>query len=143
MSNARFPCPECEAEMGYSNATRCKSCGWEAPKRSTKSEHHIPDSCEYVAGTERCRYPATMSPGTLGGGPWYCRFHFWDRGTSMADNMVVASRDYDPAKREPTADELEAGAREVAKKLGVDPNLSPKERFLAVRRAWMEQRKAV
>lgn len=35
-----------------------------------------PGGCEYVADGLRCRYPGSQSSSTVGGGPWYCRWHF-------------------------------------------------------------------
>lgn len=144
MATAKFPCPECAAELGRSGATKCKACGWTSRRSESGKPAGIPESCEYTDGYgERCRYPATMSPTTYGDGPWYCRVHFWDRHTSMGDIMVKASRDYAPAPRvEPTTAELESGARAVAERFGVDPNMTARERFGAVLAASGVMRKA-
>ena len=131
------PCMKC----GHPNAVdavECEKCAVVFKDiRGKERAHHIPDSCEYTTATqERCRYPATMSPSTNGSGPWFCRFHFFARGTAMADHMVEASRDYAPATWDVAAEELELRAREVAVRFGVDPSLPPKQRCLAVMRAW-------
>ena len=140
------PCTKC-GHINPVDAIECGGCAvvFRDVARGKDSGFHIPDSCEYVTTMqERCRYPATISSSTNGSGPWFCRFHFWDRHSSMADHMVEASRDFDPQKPkdpEPTADELEDGAQKVAVRFGVDPNLSPKERCLAVLKAWEAKQK--
>lgn len=76
---AQFPCPECEAEIGP-NASRCKSCGWEARKAmpssplvgSSQPGRHDSNSNDPIC--KSCSQPnASIFPGVLrGGGRGYC-----------------------------------------------------------------------
>jgi hypothetical protein len=70
-----------------------------------------------MAGMERCRYPGSVSPGTRGEGPWFCRHHFICGDASEGGRIVAESREWHmgdpvpsrvrpaPIMREPGADE--------------------------------------
>jgi len=76
---AQFPCPECEAEIGP-NASRCKSCGWEARRPAPSSplagssQPGRHDSNPNDPICQSCGSPsASIFPGVLrGGGKGYC-----------------------------------------------------------------------
>ena len=132
---AKRACTQC-GTLNETKATECEKCGviFKDIRRGAGSEP-LPFSCEYADGRgERCRYPPTMSTSTGGGGPWFCAVHARERHTDLADQLVIASREYKPERRVLAADELEAGARARAVYFGVDPDLPPHERYLAVRR---------
>jgi hypothetical protein len=50
--------------------------------------------CAWKADGDQCRYPGTCSSGLLGGGPWYCSFHFSCTSAAYGAEVVNASRDY-------------------------------------------------
>lgn len=65
--------------------------------------------CAYVAGSGvRCRELGTLSSSTTGGGPYYCRTHWSERGSSLADQTAEFSYRYTPKPRRPWQDELRA-----------------------------------
>lgn len=70
-------CPKCSAVV---DGDSCAICGWSPASRAggKSSAPHDPNRfrCEWTTNGQRCRYPATSSESTLGGGPWYCRGHF-------------------------------------------------------------------
>ena len=76
-------CPNCGNAM---SDEKCP-CGYipgEAKKRKTFDDgidHR--KSCSYEFRGEKCQRLGTMSHGTKGEGPWYCRDHFFGR---PADN---------------------------------------------------------
>lgn len=74
-----------------------------------------------MAGPERCNYPGSMSHGTRGEGPWYCRHHFFCGDAGEGARIVAGARMYRVGElvppllrtpprpmREPGADESEA-----------------------------------
>lgn len=45
---------------------------------------------------ERCHYPGSVSHDTHGGGPWYCRHHFFCSEQSEGGRIVAQSRKWKP-----------------------------------------------
>lgn len=41
---------------------------------------------------ERCHYPGSISHGTRGEGPWYCRHHFFCADQSEGGKIVAEAR---------------------------------------------------
>jgi hypothetical protein len=53
--------------------------------------------CEYITGGGiRCLHAGGISTSITGGGPWYCRTHFMERGTRFADDVAEYSYRTDP-----------------------------------------------
>ena len=67
--------------------------------------------CEWLAGTERCHYPGSMSTNTGSGGPYFCRLHFACSDPIYGADVVAASRDY----KHPTEAESMAAHTQQAK----------------------------
>lgn len=81
MGDARFPCPECGGELGFSGATYCKGCGWSARKPKAEAKRDLPggkhdsnpNDCLCACG---CGRKASIFPGTVRGGAT----HGWASG---------------------------------------------------------------
>lgn len=88
-------------------------------------------TCEWDANGTRCRFPGSLSHGQLGGGPWYCGWHFRCSDAITGARIVEQSHEWDgtpesylemrrlyvygkpkeaPPMREPGQDESEAEA---------------------------------
>ena len=50
--------------------------------------------CAYQTGSMRCRFPGSISHGTNGGGPWYCRVHARELGNQIARQCLQESQTY-------------------------------------------------
>ena len=48
--------------------------------------------CAYQVRGLRCKYPGAISPGILGGGPWYCRIHIREQGNAIAWQCLEQSQ---------------------------------------------------
>ena len=83
-------CQDCGTTLSP-RATYC-GCGWGKKKRVDTQP--FDPRCAYENNAERCRYPGSISAGTLGGGPWYCRVHIRERGTQFARQALDASQSY-------------------------------------------------
>ena len=46
--------------------------------------------CEFVSNGQQCRFPASMSLGTLGDGRWFCALHH--RGPTQAEAAEIVER---------------------------------------------------
>ncbi len=68
--------PECSNELSP-RAVSCPLCGWDRPeKRGNAVDPHW-WQCANVREGQRCANPGSLSRSTRGGGPWYCRQHFF------------------------------------------------------------------
>lgn len=101
-------CPQCNRRLRV-EATRC-ACGWVVPK---ESRLHI--ACAYIP----CASSAVMSVKNKNGFINVC-FDHYERWVS------------DGMEQGPTPKTLEERAREVARRFGVNENLSPRQRCLAI-----------
>jgi hypothetical protein len=110
-------CPDCGMPV---TGSAC-ACGW---KRGGKDGGHsyrwatkvdgewIDLQCQFNDHGTRCEHCGTLSPGTNGHGPWYCRNHFGPSGVGAAGdkapargwNRVKASIDGMISGREPGED---------------------------------------
>jgi hypothetical protein len=84
--------------------------------------------CEWHANGTQCQFPGSVSHGQLGGGPWYCGWHFRCSDGAAGARIVEQSHEWDgrpesylamrrayvygipkePPMREPGQDESEA-----------------------------------
>ena len=62
------------------------------------SDDAPPGACEWKADGKRCWYPGSIGRGTLGGGPWYCRFHF--HGGSAGEMAKIVHESHLSSNRE-------------------------------------------
>lgn len=87
-------CPDCGEDL-KPRATRC-ACGWRAPARqdAPAAPAGFVDRefgwCEWRSGSERCRYPGTLSRSTHGG-RFYCIGHDACDDPMTAGQMVEES----------------------------------------------------
>ena len=75
-------CPTCGTDIGKNEIC---SCGWtKAKPRRHREEDGIDHSkiCAYTYRGEKCQRLGTISAGTRGEGPWYCRDHYFGREAS-------------------------------------------------------------
>ena len=73
--DAKYPCPECEAELGFSGAKACKKCGWEArkPVEHKTSKYAGHDSNPNDPVCKNCGGTASIFPNVFrGGGKGFC-----------------------------------------------------------------------
>jgi hypothetical protein len=137
-------CPKCKA-TNENTAAECGQCGvvFADVRRSfsrfdQQASPGIPERCEYEDLGMRCRYHAAKSPSTVGGGPWFCKWHFRERGTPAAFDILRASQSYSEEVGEiPSTEYLDGEARRIADRFGVDQNMQPADRARAVYRAAM------
>jgi hypothetical protein len=73
-------CPQCSNPV---DGLVCAKCGWRDPAAKATSD---PSAllCEHVDRGQRCAHVGTVSPSTVGGGPWYCLAHAPHLGGSFA-----------------------------------------------------------
>lgn len=48
--------------------------------------------CQWFSNGDRCLYAGTISPSTIGGGPWYCHGHFFCDTAEHGGRIVDESR---------------------------------------------------
>ena len=119
-------CPECSETLSL-KARRC-ACGWRAAGVADKLHTY---RCEWVA-RERCHYAGSITAGTRGEGPWYCRDHFFCRDALSGDEITNISR-----KEFPHPDDaVNYGARRVLDARPSAPIAS--ERVRAILRGFRE-----
>ena len=86
-------CPECGNPLPP-KATQCAGCGYSASGKTGGVVDHNRMRCEWMSAGERCRYAGSISPATLGSGPWYCREHFgcpdMTEGAAIVKRSVAA-----------------------------------------------------
>lgn len=66
-------CPDCSADL-VDSATRC-SCGWKAPAQASDGPPDDRHRCANEDRGLRCAELGSLSPSTVGGGPWFCWNH--------------------------------------------------------------------
>jgi hypothetical protein len=92
-------CDNCNGWNAY-DAERCVTCGIHiaGPKRKRRDEDSGAEShdgrCDWNANGRRCRYPASISTSTMGGGPWYCGLHYECHDARIGEDYLQASMDY-------------------------------------------------
>ena len=64
------------------------------PPAKTPPERDASHLCSWTSNGLHCRYPGTISSGTLGDSPWYCQFHSDCSSPSYGEQVVQASQDY-------------------------------------------------
>ncbi|MDE2022070.1 MAG: hypothetical protein KGI71_04165 [Patescibacteria group bacterium] len=64
-----------------------------------------------MSGGDRCRYPGSISPGTTGGGPWYCREHFGCSDMGAGAAVVARSAAEIPAGMSYSGESMREAAR--------------------------------
>jgi len=128
-------CPECDARLGL-YAKSCK-CGWKSPELSAGIKSGDIDPafgyirCDFDSSSGRCRYPAVLSSGTSGRGPWRCSAHWSVPSPSIGAQIVAASMDY----KHPTTEELLAEHQARADKFCAEKGLDTVEK----KRAWVKE----
>ena len=65
-------CPECNSPC---DGSTCRSCGWTEHGTTTRPADPTRFLCHHEDRGQRCANLGTLSPSTLGGGPWYCWQH--------------------------------------------------------------------
>ena len=91
-------CPECATHMprGTQLGDRCVEIA--DAKGGKHLSYFVPGgTCEWRAGEQRCKFPASMSSATDGSGPWYCSAHADCQDPVAGSDYVEASQDYDKA----------------------------------------------
>jgi len=133
------PCPMC----GHENDRKANECGkcavvFRNVRPAGSGGRDAPESCEYEDLGLRCKYPPTISSGTNGSGRVYCRWHFRERGTPAALDILRTSQSYvEEGELIESIEDLESNAKRIADRFGVDPRLAPADRARAVYRAAM------
>lgn len=125
-------CPDCDKPLRQ-GATSC-GCGW-ALKRIPQ-ERVTYSQCEWSTDSQLCRYP-----GSMGGGPWYCRLHYGCKDPIFGAQIVQASMDY----QHPTQEEIDAEARrkstEYCQRIGMTRKDGESEQAYAIRRRnWLKEK---
>lgn len=64
--------------------------------RNEREYDHSPGRCCWNDGRERCFYPGSISHGTRGDGPWYCKGHFNCSDGAAGQQVIEQSRGFTP-----------------------------------------------
>ena len=91
-------CKQCGARV---DGLDCPKCGYTENLKTKSDQDPTWWQCSNVVDGQRCSKPGSMSHSTRGGGPWFCRQHFFPQdatyvtrasGPRKLDAEAVAER---------------------------------------------------